>query len=94
MISFNPKARFLEQTKLASAHRDLVATNGFRTAVELSLLQYQRKLALEASADPIIASAQAQRLSGAYQFIDILLNLGEIAEPPSKRPDTGTLVKT
>lgn len=88
MIPFNPKARFLEMTDIAAAHRDMVVRSSFLFTVEMALLQYQRKLFLEASSDPVVAAAQAQRLCGAQQFLEELLNLGETPKPAPKSPDT------
>ena len=74
---------------VAGPHRDLVVKNSFVLTLELALLSYQKRLFLAATSDPIVATAQAQRLIGAQQFIEELLNLGEKTEPPPIRESGG-----
>lgn len=85
MIAFNPKGRFLEMKDILGPHRDLVVRTSFTLALELALLSYQKRLLLAKTSDPVISAAQAQRLIGAQDFIDELLNLGEKVEVPAKQ---------
>lgn len=89
MISLNYKAQFQKNEKLASIHRELVTTEAFQVAIEMALLQYQAQLKNDYNSAPEAGGLMFQRSIGAQAFIDVLLNLGEHAELPKAKNETG-----
>lgn len=77
-----PKLRFQENVPATRAHRELVVNDAFRAAVEASLVQMV--YSLPTVRDPADAAAQYNRIMGARDFIQTLLN---IAEQTPKVPD-------
>lgn len=76
-----PKARFQESVDNVKKHRDLVQLREFERACDFALLQYQANL----SKVPLNeASATHFRLIGASEFIQVLRNLSESAELPTR----------
>lgn len=74
MITLSPKQRFLK-TPAAKVHAELVLDGTFLDALSAAMLQvvYQEV----PTADPVLAAASFQRLTGARAFVHALLNLWE-----------------
>lgn len=82
-----PKEAFLADAAQAKRHADLVARPELRRALEVALLEHQRRAtnALASAPDP---AAAAWRLAGAQEFVAIFLGLADLTAPaPRRDPD-------
>ena len=70
----SPKTQF-QKTKHARGHADLVREESFITTLNYALLEYVHSQPTQK--DTYLDSCVANRISGARQFIDVLLNLAE-----------------
>jgi hypothetical protein len=81
----NPRAQFQEQVEYAKFHRELVVTDRFRDALHASLLE--QVLGLPQTYDQVEAAAAYNRIMGARDYIQHLLNIAEQAKPvPDRLP--------
>lgn len=91
-----PKTSFLENSIAVAAHAELLKSPAFQNAIQVALLQYSRALHEAAPSNldgPNYMSAAAScfnRIMGAQEFVNILINLGSKAEP-AKRTDSMNL---
>lgn len=83
-MKLTPKLKFQEQVEYARAHRELVASSSFRTAIESALAQMVLDSGERHGQEE--AAAQWNRIEGARVFIDHLLNLAEKPELPRVLP--------
>ena len=72
-ITLNPKARFLSNHPVASAHSDQMASPAFQQAAAVALLAYQYRLG---SGDAQVLALSMSKLRGAQEFLRELMNLG------------------
>jgi hypothetical protein len=86
MISLDYKAQFLKNETLAKAHRELVLQDSFQVAVEMALLLYISKQSPKSSVDDAMA---LHRITGAQEFVSVLLNIGEHPQVPKPNKPTG-----
>lgn len=82
-MTLTPKKHFQEKKLFADAHRDLVVSTPFREALHAALLD--QVMNLPTATDPEVSIASYQRIIGARDFINHLLNL---AEMPKSLPTT------
>lgn len=85
MIATNklqPRARFIEDSKRADAHQELMLSPVFKSAVEIALLDYVMSLQTSSLQS---AAETAYKLEGARGFIERLLNLGDKTRPLNER---------
>lgn len=75
-----PRLRFQENKVYCTAHRDLVVSDQFRSALEASLIEHV--MALPETTEPDAAAAAHYRLMGARQFLNHLLNIAEQPKTP------------
>lgn len=73
-MTLDPKAQF-RKSPVCKAHIELVAMEGVHESLHTALAHYALKM--QSYPDMATAAAQAWRLQGAKEFIDIWLNLGE-----------------
>lgn len=78
-----PKQVYQSDGRQVSAHRALVESPVFENAVNAALLQYSRQLAEQ-------GGKTGKLLTGAFQFVDVLRNLGETPKLP-KPPESMNL---
>lgn len=83
-LSLSPKARFLADPAVASAHSDLMASPAFLSAASAALLHYQYKAV---GGDPAVLAVSAAKLRGAQEFLRELLNLGFAEHTDETIPD-------
>jgi hypothetical protein len=72
-ITLNPKARFLANPAVASAHSDLMASPAFQQAAATALLTYQYRLG---AGDAQVLALSFSKLRGAQEFLREMMNLG------------------
>jgi len=77
----SPKQKFLELGSNIEQHRRMVDRPEFETAIDTSLLEYQRVLC-EQRGDMSVAAANHLKLCGAQEFIHVLRNLSELPQLP------------
>lgn len=80
-----PKEQFLE-TSHAKTHREIVATEHFREALNYAMLEMQRVQCETDPEEPFAAAKQASRMSGAAQFRSILEKLATMPAVPQGTP--------
>lgn len=81
-MTITPKARFCEDKKRASAHRELVVSNNFLSASEAALLTMIDDIA--ESTDPAVAIAGYHRIVGARKYMKALAALAEESKPAAR----------
>ncbi len=76
---FNPSAKyqFVTNGKRTSAHNNLMQQEQMQDSVNMSLLEYQRRLLVGAK-DANAAAAAGLKLKGALELVDIMFKLGQI----------------
>lgn len=72
----SPSARFRESGNNIGRHRDMVVSHEFQRAADFGMLEYAAQLTL-ATKDANEAMAAGLKLRGAYEFLQIMRNLGE-----------------
>lgn len=87
-ITLSPKARFLANKAVASAHSDAMATPAFQQAAATALLAYQYRLG---EGDPQVLAISMSKLNGAREFLRELMNLGLPDSQETKTVDTGLI---
>lgn len=92
-----PKAEFMQSEPFMKAHRNMVDAEVFQRGIKTAMAQYTRVMCQIApssmdSPNQLQASAMCfQRIQGANDFLNILLNLAETPAIPTKRdPDNLT----
>jgi len=78
----SPKARFLQEERLAKMFLDVVDSEAFMRASELAMIQLQSEL----SASDVDSAHAFERIRGASRFLEILKSLPEPVKPPTPRP--------
>lgn len=76
----NPRKKFQESKDFVRSHLDLVVSNSFLTAMQAALVE--QVMALPMTYDPNEAAAAYNRIIGARDFINHLLNIAEISKQP------------
>ncbi len=80
-----PKARFQQSGTAISDHRHLVDSTPFIQAADFAMLEYQRKLVMQAT-DQYAAMATGLKLQGALEFLQQLRMLAEPEPKGESRP--------
>jgi len=75
-MNTSPKARFLEQDKLAGQFLDVVDSEAFQRATELAMLSLMEELKPDDTLDFV---------RGAQRFLEILKNMPEKPKPMPQR---------
>ena len=78
-MNLTPKKDFIAKKQFADAHRELVVSTQFREALHAALLDHV--LSLQATRSRL-AAADYQRITGACEFINHLLNVAEQPKSP------------
>jgi hypothetical protein len=86
----SPKSRFLAEKKLVEAHISIFSSGPAQASIDASLLQYQRILSGMNPADAQGQMAMYNRMKGAEEFVEILLNLSN-EHVPTKQEKVGNL---
>jgi hypothetical protein len=73
----SPKSRFLQNKKFIAGHVALFDTEQARQSIDTALLQYQNYLCDMGASIP---AELFNRMKGAQDFVNILMNLGESAQ--------------
>ena len=79
-----PKQRFRENKPLVSRHQEVVVSESFRAAVEAAIVDQVMSMPL--TYDPNEAAAAYNRIVGAREFLNHLLNIAEQAKPLPPTP--------
>lgn len=74
-----PKTQVMSEKNRIALHRAVIETTGFQDVVNMSLLQYQRKLATS-TVDSNGAAAAMFKLKGAQEFVDEMITLTHSAQ--------------
>jgi hypothetical protein len=77
-----PKANFLQDKQSVKVHADIFSSALARAVIDTALLQYQRTVCLHESE----YEARFNRIKGASDFVEVLLNLGETFQPAKNDP--------
>lgn len=80
--NISPRTRFQMSGVKLTNHRDLIAREDFRIAIDTALLQYQADLALNCK-DQYQAMSNGLRMLGANEFIAVLRKLADKDELPA-----------
>ena len=84
-MNLTPKKDFQVKKQFADAHRELVVSTQFREALNAALID--QVMDLRDTHDPVVAAAEYQRIMGAREFIQSLLNIAEMPKsPPAPLP--------
>ena len=79
-VNPSPKIRFQEINGAIEAHHNLLQTESFQRAEDMTQLEYQRKLAVKlgTSTNPQVdGMVNAWKLTGVQEFLSEFRNLGE-----------------
>lgn len=79
-MNLTPKKHFQDKKQFADSHRELVVSDRFREAVHAALLD--QVMSLPMTYDPVEAQAAYNRIMGARDFVEHLLNLAEVTKTP------------
>ena len=84
-MTISPKARFMSEERVAKSFLDIVDSEAFQRASELTMIQLQVELSVSA-----VDSAHAfERIRGAQRFLELLKALPEPVKPPASKPTYG-----
>ena len=78
----SPKQRFLSEERLQKQFLDVVDSESFQRATELSMMQLQAEL----STTEVQSHDAFERVRGAQRFLEILKALPEPAKLPTPKP--------
>ena len=79
-MNLTPKKDFIAKKAFADAHRELVVSTQFREALHAALLD--QIMAMPMTYDSAESIAAYNRIMGARDFIQHLLNLAEVTKAP------------
>jgi hypothetical protein len=75
-----PKAKFVAQKELVNRHFEMVASESFQAASTATLLQFLAEA--PSNVDPTAAAQNYNRLIGARDFLNKLIQIGDVAVIP------------
>ena len=78
-----PKQQFLADSKGVTAHNNIMQMPQIQASLNMATLEYQRRLFMEVK-DGNAAAAAALKVSGALEFVDVLIKLGTAPTAPEQ----------